>query len=81
MAYQELLVQIPRLSTRERLLLLEVLSRSLREELMPPAATQSSAAREATVDRLFGALKTEGQPPTDAELREAYTDYLIKKYE
>ncbi len=81
MTYQEMLVQIPRLSTRERLQLLEVLSRSLREELTPPAAPSSSAAREATVDRLFGALKTEGQPPTDAELREGYTDYLSKKYE
>ena len=35
MTYQGMLVQIPRLNTRERLLLLEVLSRSLREELTP----------------------------------------------
>jgi hypothetical protein len=32
------------------------------------------------VDRLFGALRGTGEPPTDDALREEYTDYLSKKY-
>ena len=76
MILQEMLAEIPRLTPYERLLLLEAVSRSLREELTPGQI----AAREATVERLFGALRPEGQPPTDEDLRKGYTDYLSKKY-
>jgi hypothetical protein len=79
MTLQEILADLPLLTTRERLLLLEALSRSLREEL-PEALPERQAEREATVDRLFGALRTADQVPTDNALREEYTDYLSKKY-
>jgi hypothetical protein len=79
MTLQEMLTEIPRLTTQEQLLLLEAVSRSLREglALMNP---DQRALREATVDRLFGVLRPDGTSPTDAELKDAYTDYLSEKY-
>lgn len=79
MTLQEILSELPRLTTRERLVVLEALSRSLREDLGALTPTER-AEREATVDRLFGVLSSDGTPPSDDELREAYTDYLSKKY-
>lgn len=79
MTLQEMITEIPRLSTRERLLLLEALSRAIRDELEGSARSESTA-REALVDRLFGALRTDAPPPTDAEIRDAYTNYLHEKY-
>lgn len=79
MTFQEMLAEIPRLTTQERLLLLEALSRSLRDELTR-AAPERQAEHEAIVDRLFGALHTADQPPSDDVLRASYTDYLSKKY-
>jgi hypothetical protein len=79
MTLQAILSEIPRLTAWERLVLLETVSRSLREELGALTPTQR-AEREATVDRLFGALQPDGTTPTDDDLREAYTDDLGKKY-
>jgi hypothetical protein len=79
MTLQEILSEIPRLTTRERLMMLEALSRSLREELEAPTLAERTE-REATVERLFGALHADVAPLTDDELREEYTDYLSKKY-
>ena len=99
MTYQEMVAKIPRLSVQERLALLELISRSLRDELAQPAAAPTEDA-EAIVKRLYRILKTEaplpntgsslsrilgiakpdGPPPTDEEIKEAYTDYLIEKY-
>jgi hypothetical protein len=74
-----MLTEIPRLTPLERLLLLEALSRSLREDLMPDADQHTE--REAAVERLFGVLKpATGQPPSDAELQDDYNDYLSEKY-
>jgi len=72
MTYQEMLVQIPRLSTREQLQLLELLSRSLREALTPPAAPSSSA------ERLLGIIKTDTEL-TDAEIDQIRYEHLMGK--
>jgi hypothetical protein len=48
MTLQEMLVQIPRLSQRDQLVLLEALSRSLQETLLEPVLDQRPA-REAAV--------------------------------
>lgn len=72
MTYQEMLVQIPRLSTRERLLLLEAIGRSLREDLQEAPPTGSA-------ERLLGIIPM-ANPPTDEELKEDYIEYLSRKY-
>lgn len=39
------------------------------------------AARTETVQKMGGTPATDQPPPTDQELREAYTDHLIRKYQ
>jgi hypothetical protein len=75
---QEILEEIPRLTTREQLMILQALSSALSASVTDTNAP--SAEREAAVDRLYGALRSSGEPPTDDELREQYTDHLSKKY-
>lgn len=74
MTYQEIIAEIPRLSMQERLLLLEVLSRSLRADMNAPVRAAGSA------ERLAGIIKSAGPAPTDQQIRESYTDYLEEKY-
>lgn len=74
MTYQEIIAEIPRLSMHERLLLLEVLSRSLRADVHLPTPSPGSA------ERLAGIIKIDGPMPTDEQIRESYTDYLEEKY-
>lgn len=78
MTLQEILDEIPRLSTREQLVVLQVLSRALNESVAAGEAPVSE--RLAVVDRLYGALRPEGELSTAEKLREGYTDYLNKKY-
>jgi hypothetical protein len=79
MTYHEIAEQATRLPVRERLVLPEILSRSLREDLAAPQ-TAPAADAVAIVNRLFGILRTDGPAPTDAEIKEEYTDFLIHKY-
>lgn len=74
MTYQKLVTEIQRLSVSEQLALLEVLTRSLRNELQPRAGSISSAKR------VRGMLKPDGPLPSDDELKNDYTNYLIQKY-
>ncbi len=74
MIYEELLTEISHLPLDERLALLEALTRSLRAELRPPARAGAS------VHRVRGLLKPAAPAPTDAEIQEDYTRYLIEKY-
>ena len=39
-----------------------------------------SAPKRSSLDRVLGMLTPDGPMPTDGELKEDYTDYLIKKY-
>lgn len=73
MTYQEIAVQIRRLPLRERLELLDVLARSLKDEL-------ESAQPKSSLERIRGIGKPDGVPPTDAEVNEDYTNYLLRKY-
>jgi hypothetical protein len=59
------------LPTKERLRLLEAIARSLREE---------GPRRGRPASEMLGLFSTGGPPPTDEEIRELYTDYLIEKY-
>ncbi len=93
MSTQELLAAINHLSPAERLMLLEALARSLREELqlqgvaVPVSEIRGIAKSDrvqsshtSSVNKLRGLFKTGGQPPTDAEIKEDYTRYLEEKY-
>lgn len=71
MTYQELAVQVRRLPLRERLDLLDVLTRSLRNDL-PVTHTESVLAQ------IRGIGKPAGVPPSDAEV-EADTERLQER--
>ncbi len=72
MTLQEMLTEIPRLTTREQLLLLEAVSRSLREDL-DVHDTQGSA------ERLLGIIKT-GEELTDEDVERIRFEQLMEKH-
>lgn len=74
MTRQQLLSEIGRLTLAERVELLEVISRSVREELQP------RTPRRGSVMDLRGIAKPDGPPPSDEELKEDYVRYLAEKY-
>ena len=94
MTQQQFIEEIKRLSVAERIALIETISRSLREELEitngdaatsgeenPEANVQNETELKlAAVQRLRGIIKFDGDPPTDEELKDIYTDYVIEKY-
>jgi hypothetical protein len=89
MIRQQFLEEIKQLSVAERIALIEAITRSLREdlaarqEIAPLAQTDAQEAGEDRLSishRLRGVLKFDGDPPTDEELKEMYTDYLAEKY-
>jgi hypothetical protein len=74
MTYVEVLETAKKLSPAQRRLLIEAIARSLEEEKATPPKRPSSLAR------VRGMLKVNGAPPSDDELSDDYTEYLIKKY-
>jgi len=91
MTREELVEEIRRLPLEQRVELLEVISRSVREDWGAGEGTPADAADEAdeadehadrlsAVRRLRGALKFDGPPPSDEEVKEIITDYLSEKY-
>ncbi|MDY0020811.1 MAG: hypothetical protein RBT47_12515 [Anaerolineae bacterium] len=73
MLYQELVEEIKRLSLEDRLSLLELISRSVREEL------QSDKPQSDSFLHLRGILKPEGPLPSENELADDHTRHLIDK--
>lgn len=85
MTQQQLIEEIKRLSVSERAELLEIISRSVREDLGTNGGASADSADEAAdrlsaVRRLRGALKSDGPPASDEEVKEIITDYLAEKY-
>jgi hypothetical protein len=74
MTQEQLIDEIRRLPLERRVELLELISRSVREETRPPGG------RESLVERLRGIAKPDGEPPTDEEIKEDYARYLSEKY-
>ena len=74
MTYQERASEIVRLPLHERPALLELISRSLREDLAPQSSVGSVAKR------LRGIGKPDGAPPSDGLVQNDYVDYLAEKY-
>lgn len=77
----ELIEQIIHLPIAERVEIIEMISRSVREELRENSKKINLAERKRAVDRLRGIAAVEGKtPPTDEEIKEDYTNYLAEKY-
>ncbi len=75
--YPQIISEARRLPVRERLQLVEDVMRSVRTDLaVTPVAPAPSAPKLTR-----GMLKPEGALSGDEELREAYVDYLIEKYQ
>jgi hypothetical protein len=90
MTYGEMTLELTKLPLKERLALIEMLTRSVREELISwsvtdqPVELQESAALRpkpgSSLSRVLGMLKPDGPMPTDDELKEDYIKYLTGKY-
>lgn len=81
MTYQEIIEQVVKLPTADRLTILEVVSRSLREEFAAQSQSEPTVEQKlAAMNRLIGIAKTDIPAPTDQELKDDYTDYLTRKY-
>jgi hypothetical protein len=74
MTQEQLINEIRRLPLERRVELLELISRSVREEMRP------RGERESLVERLRGIIKFDGEPPSDEELKDMRADYLLEKY-
>jgi hypothetical protein len=74
MTHEQLIKEIRQLPLEQRMELLEAISRSVREEMRP------RETRESIVRRLRGIAKPDGPPPSDEEIKEDYTRYLMEKY-
>jgi hypothetical protein len=77
MLYREIMDEAKRLPLNERLRLVEELLRDIRQSERPGPR---SRRRVRPMSQLRGALKPAGQLPTDADLREMYTEHLLDKY-
>jgi hypothetical protein len=78
MVYREIVSEVKRLPLHEQLLLVEELLRNMRQTAQPP--TRSKRRRIVPFKQLRGALKPDEPLPTDAEIRDAYTEHLLEKY-
>ncbi|MDQ3754578.1 MAG: hypothetical protein M3371_07600 [Acidobacteriota bacterium] len=93
MTPQQFIEEIKQLSVKDRIALIEAISRSVREELEPSDSASALGTSRSKSDelntherkvsatqRLHGIIKPDGVPPTDEELKEDYTNYLMEKY-
>ena len=78
MAYREIVSEAKRLPLGQQLQLVEELLRAMRQTATPPARPRRRQA--IPFGQLRGALKPAGSPPTDNELKDAYTEHLMEKY-
>jgi hypothetical protein len=74
MTHEELIKEIKGLPLTGRLMVLDAISQSIREEERPPKS------RVSVVDQLWGIGKPDGPLPSDEELKEDYIRYPTEKY-
>ena len=76
MSYRELVAEIEKLPLDKQLSLMETLARSISRRAIKPAMPERS------LERVRGLLKPAPgeKTPTDDELADDYTNYLLKKY-
>lgn len=81
MIQAELIEKIIHLPISERVEIIERISRSVRDDLREEEKEISVLERKKAVDRLRGIAAVKGKtPPSDEEIREDYTNYLLEKY-
>ena len=86
MTYTEVMAQVRQLSPAERIMLVEAIMRWMREEFDQLETRDRAEGRRKRLQAIppaelvRGMLKPEGPSPTDEEIREDYTNYLIRKY-
>lgn len=81
MTTQEIVKEFKSYPTVKQAALISKLSRVMQENLENGAERISQAEKAAAIDRLYGVAAVEGKPaPTDEEIREDYTNYLMEKY-
>ncbi len=86
MTFQDMVSEIGQLTLQERLLLLEALTQSLKEELSPPVSPplehgqRVPQTKGSSLMRVRGMAKPDGPPPTDEEVQNWIADYLIEKH-
>lgn len=82
---QEIIAAINNLPTDEKILLIEQILRSLREDIRhtpraEPRSTHSEARTDTPItNKLHGLFATDA-PATDEEIKEDYTRYLTEKH-
>lgn len=72
MMLDDLVLEIRQLPLTTRLALVELIAESVRQEL--------ATVEPATPQLMMGMLRSEGELPTDQDLKQAYIDYLDDKY-
>jgi hypothetical protein len=76
MTFREIAAEIKQLPIEERLLLLEELTRSLRQDI-----AEAKTPHAGDAPKLWrGMLKPAGPMPSERALAEAYEEYLAEKY-
>lgn len=61
--------------------LLQIFEEDLKENSSKPDKQLTIEERMAIVEKLYGIAAVEGKtPPTDEEIKEDYTNYLLEKY-
>jgi hypothetical protein len=75
MTVQELVKEATQLSPADRLVLMDALYHSLRDDVEP-----GLPLRKGGLALLLGIGKTDEPAPTDEEISEEYTNYLMEKY-
>lgn len=76
MRYQDVIDEIKQWPLDQQLLLLEEMTRTLRTEL----ASNSAPSPRPAPAMWRGLLKTAAPAPTDQDLEDAYTQYVMDKY-
>jgi hypothetical protein len=79
MTVQEILREIPRLTTREQLLVLQALSHALHAEFSH-TAPPSGEAQTAITDRLYGAFNPDRQSFSDEDIERIRAEAMREKY-
>lgn len=75
MTLDTLALEIKQLPLLARLMLVEIIAESVRQELLDAANGVGPAPRLE-----LGMLRTEEPIPSDQEIKDGYTEYLIEKY-
>jgi hypothetical protein len=91
LTFDELVNEVTRLGLPERLSLLEVLAKSVRDEVIPSLVSKetrelengqnfSSPGKKIPVEQIYGMLKPDGPMPSDQDVEDIRYQYLAEKY-